>query len=103
MLFVILTKKKYKNRRKEVAQSWQQYLLKSPDMARFFKNGANKENLFNLIETAFIQDKVRLGRRCFSLILIIVQRSPKVRCLKYQNNLWEENYFPVNLDDVFTN
>ena len=72
-------------------------------MARFFKNSANKENLFNLIETAFIQDKVRLGRRCFSLILIIVQRSPKVRCLKYQNNLWEENYFPVNLDDVFTN
>ena len=26
-----------------------------------------------------------------------------MRCLKYQANLWEENYFPVNLDDVFTN
>ena len=44
----------------------QQYLLKSPDMkvpadmGNFFKNGVNKENLVNLIETAFIQDKVKL-------------------------------------------
>ena len=42
-------------------------MFKSPDikfftdMASFFKKGANKENLLNLIETAFIQDKVKLG------------------------------------------
>ena len=30
------------------------------DMASFVKNGSNKENQFNFIETAFTQDKVKL-------------------------------------------
>ena len=30
------------------------------DMASFLKNGSNNKNLFNLIETAFIQDNVKL-------------------------------------------
>ena len=44
-------------------------MLKNPDMklpaymASFLKNGSNKENLFNLTERAFIQDKVKLGSK----------------------------------------
>ena len=37
----------------------EQYTLKSLDI----KNGSNKENLFNLIETAFVPDKVKLGSK----------------------------------------
>ena len=29
------------------------------DMTSFLKDGSNKKNLFNLVETVFIQDKVK--------------------------------------------
>ena len=62
----------------------------SADMASFFlKNGSNKENIFNLIDTNSIDSRQnKVGTYdVFFLILIIVQKSPKVRCLSYQINL----------------
>ena len=72
MIYVVCNnykEKSIKNTERRLRSPSQQYLLKSPDMklpadmASFFKNGANKENLFKLIETPFIHDKVKLGSK----------------------------------------
>ena len=58
--------KSIKNAERKLHGPSQKYLLKSPDMkfpadmASFFKDGVNKENLFNLTEIVFIQDKIKL-------------------------------------------
>ena len=58
-----------KSGERKLRGSSQQYMLKSPDMklpadmTSFCKNGSNKETLFNLIETAYIQEKQKLENR----------------------------------------